>query len=81
MPRGPRSDEPATKRTIILVTPREDALHFALAAHHQTSLAELVRDLLERDAQRVARALGVPREDLVRTLKSRAKKRAPRKRA
>lgn len=78
MPRGPRSDEPATKRTIILVTPKEDALHFALAGYHDLHLAELVRDLLEADARKVARKLGVPRADLVKTLRKfdRAKKRS-----
>lgn len=78
MPRGPRSTEPATKRTIILVTPTEDTLHFALAKHHGVPLGELVRALLEADARKVARQMGVPRDDLLKTLRARqrAKRRA-----
>lgn len=79
MPRGPRSNVPATKRTIVLVTPTEDTLHFALAGYHGVPLAELVRGLLEADARKVARQLGVPRADLVKTL--RARKRTKRSRA
>lgn len=60
MPRGPRTDEPASKRMVILITPKEHAQFFALARRLRTPLSALVRALLAKEdrAQRqLARAL------------------------
>lgn len=63
MPRGPRSDERASKRMVVLVTPTEDESYFALARHLGVPLAELVRTLLTRERRRLERAgVRVPRK-------------------
>jgi len=41
---------------VVLVTPKEDAEHFALARHLGVTLAELVRSLLARERRRLERA-------------------------
>lgn len=49
MPRGPRTDEPASKRMVILITPKEHRRFFALARRRKTPLSELVRALLDAE--------------------------------
>lgn len=56
MPRGPRNGEVASKRMVVLVTPKEDAEYFALARHLGVPLAELVRSLLARERRRLERS-------------------------
>ncbi len=55
MPRRPSGEEVATKRIVVLVTPRQDAEYFALARHLGKPLAEVIRGLLERERTRLER--------------------------
>jgi len=41
---------------MMLVTPTEDAEHFALARYHGMSLAALIRQLLRKERRRLERA-------------------------
>ena len=56
MPRRPSGEEVASKRIVVLVTPRQDAEYFALARHLGKPLAEVIRGLLHRERQRLERA-------------------------
>jgi hypothetical protein len=51
---------------IVLVTPEEDANYFALAEHLGSSLADLVRGLLNRKIEQVERGGAVLRRKRVK---------------
>lgn len=56
MPRRPTGEEVATKRIVVMVTPRQDAEFFALARHLGKPLSEVIRGLLDRERTRLERA-------------------------
>ena len=55
MSRKPLGEEVASKRIVVLVTPRQDAEFFALARHLAKPLAEVIRSLLEKERRRLER--------------------------
>lgn len=55
MPRGPRFDEVASLRLVVLITPKQQAQYRALAAHEGVPLSEIIRQHLDARLARLER--------------------------